>query len=95
MSGRQTTKVTRSLRRSPDEIGRAIRAFSANARSFPFSKEEAIAQYKDKWIAIHRGVVAAVADTLEELAIAVEAKKLSANEISYHHIDSQEKIFIL
>jgi hypothetical protein len=95
MTDRQATKVSRNIRRSPLEIERAIRAFSANARSFIMSREEALEKYKDKWIAIHKGEVVAVADSQDVLIADVESKSLPANEILYQHIDSKDKVFIL
>lgn len=95
MSSREATKVSRNLRRSPFEIGRAIRAFSANAKSFSLSRDEALEKYKDKWIAAHKGNVVAVADTMVELMRIVESKDIPANEILYRHIDSKEKVLIL
>lgn len=95
MPSREATKVSRNLRRSPFEIERAIRAFSANAKSFSMSRDEALKKYKDKWIAIHKGDVVAVADSILDLVRIVESKNLSANEILYRRIDSKEKVFIL
>jgi len=95
MSGRETTKVSRNLRRSPLEIERAIRMFSANAKSFSLSREEALEKYKDKWIAIHKGEVIAVAETLPELARAAEEQGFSSDEVLYQRIDAKEKILIL
>jgi hypothetical protein len=95
MPDREATKVSRNIRRSPLEIERAIRAFSANARSFVMSREEAIEKYKDKWIAIHKGDVVLVADTLPDLARQAADAGYSPDEILYHHIDSLDKVFIL
>ena len=95
MTNRETTKVSRNIRRSPLEIERAIRAFSANARSFAMSREEAIEKYKDKWIAVHKGEVVVVADDLYDLVRRSEDAGYSKDEILYHHIDSLDKIFIL
>jgi hypothetical protein len=95
MADREATKVSRNLRSSPEEIERAIRAFSANARSFVMSREEAIEKYKDKWIAVHKGEVVIVADDLYDLVRQAEDAGYSKDEILYHHIDSLDKIFIL
>jgi hypothetical protein len=59
------------------------------------SRDEALKKYKDKWIAIHKGDVVAVADSILDLVRIVESKNLSANEILYRRIDSKEKVFIL
>ena len=95
MTNRESTKVSRNIRRSPLEIEKAIRAFSANARLFVMSREEAIEKYKDKWIAVHKGDVVIIADTLDELVQKVGKAGYSPDEILYQHIDSLDKVFIL
>jgi hypothetical protein len=95
MSNREATRVSRNIRRSPLEIEKAIRAFSANARSFVMSREEAIKKYKDKWIAVHKGEVVVVADTLPDLVRQVSETGYLPNEILYHRVDSLDKVFIL
>lgn len=95
MTDREATKVSRNIRRSPQEIARAIRAFSANARSFLMSREEALEKYRDKWIAVYKGEVVFVADTLPELTRMVAERDYSPNEVLYHRVDSQDKVFIL
>jgi len=95
MASREATKVSRNLRQSPVEIERAIRAFSANAKSFSLSRDEALQKYADKWIASHKGEVVAVADKLDDLLKIVESQNLPANEILCQHIDAKEKVFIL
>ena len=95
MTGRAQSRVFRKLKVSPQEATAALRAFSQNARSFCLTKEQAVEKYNDKWVAIHSGNVAAVADTLEQLVLLVAAKNIPSSEALFRHISPKEKVFIL
>jgi hypothetical protein len=95
MSKRGAARIEQRLSRSPVDIRDAIRSFASNANSFSLSREEAIAKFLDKWIAIHNGEVTAVADTLEELASQVEQKHIPPGEAIFRHINREDKVFIL
>lgn len=88
-------KIFSKVDKSPSEIQRTLQTFSANANAFSLTKEEAIKKYRNKWIAIYRGEVTTVADTLEELATAVAESHLPASETLFRHIDPKDKVFIL
>ena len=88
-------KVFDRIDASPGDIHRALRAFSANASSFTMTKDEALEKYRDKWIAIYKGNVSAVADSLEELAAQIEKQHIPASEALFRHINPKDKVFIL
>lgn len=92
---RATARVFNKLSNSPVDISSALRNFSASAASFSLTKEQALEKYKDKWIAIYRGEVQAVADDLAQLAQDVAAKQIPASETLFRHIDPKDKVFIL
>jgi hypothetical protein len=89
------SRIFDRVKLSPDEIDRALQNYSANVSSFSLTKDEAVAKYKDKWIAIYNGGVEAVADSLEQLSREIAAKHIPASETLFRHIDPKEKIFIL
>jgi len=93
--GSRAVRVFEKIPQSPNDIKRAIATFSANARAFNLTKEEALAKYKDKWIAIYNGQVQAVADDLESLAREVAEKSIPASQTLFRHISSKDKVFIL
>lgn len=92
---RATARVFSKKGNSPTDISKALRNFSASASSFCLTKEEALEKYKDKWIAIYKGEVQAVADDLAQLAQDVAAKHIPASETLFRHIDPKDKVFIL
>jgi hypothetical protein len=95
MSRRATNRIFNKLGRSPGDIQRALQDFSASANAFTLTKEEALEKYRDKWIAIYKGEVSAVADSLNQLATAIAEKQLPAAETLFRHIDPKNKVFIL
>jgi phosphoenolpyruvate carboxylase len=95
MAQRAHSRVFSRAQKSPGEIQRALRNFSENASAFSLTKEEALEKYKDKWIAIYKGEVTAVADTLNQLATAIADQRIPASETLFRHIDPKDKVFIL
>lgn len=95
MTRKKSPKIFKRLDQSPRDIQRALDTFSDNANAFTLTKDEALEKYKDKWIAIYKGTVRAVADTLEQLSAQVAQKNIPKSETLFRRIDSKEKVFIL
>jgi Family of unknown function (DUF5678) len=91
----RSQKVFDRLDSTPSEIHQALRAFSANAAAFTMTKEETLEKYRNKWIAIYKGNVSAVADTLEELSAKIAKQNIPSSEALFRHINPKDKVFIL
>jgi hypothetical protein len=95
MANRAAAKVFKGLPKSPRQIQMSLQSFSDNAGSFTLSKDEALAKYNNKWIAIYNGRIEAVADSLEILASEIRAKDIPASQTLFRHISPKDKVYIL
>ena len=89
------SKVLDQIKISAAEIDERLRSFSVSAQVFSCNRQALIDQYENKWIAVYRGQVEAVADSLEGVTREIEAKGIPPGETVVRHVDREEKTFIL
>lgn len=79
-------------------LARSDRAFDDYVSSVKyFTEHEALLRkkYPDKWVAIHKGHVRAIADTFSALVKEIDEKKIPSAETLARKLDSRKRTLIL
>ena len=77
------------------KIARGLREFSESAQIFSSDVHRLIDSYENKWVAVHKSRVLAVADSLEELTEQIEHKHIPTSETLIRFIDREPTTLIL
>jgi Family of unknown function (DUF5678) len=81
--------------RTRAKLREGFASFSESAQIFSSDVHRLIDSYESKWVAVRKGGVLAVADSLEELTEQIEHKRIPRSETLIRFIDREPKTLIL
>src|SRR4029453_1642100 len=81
--------------RTRAKLREGFASFSESAQIFSSDVHRLIDSYESKWVAVRKGGVLAVGDSLEELTEQIEHKRIPRSETLIRFIDREPKTLIL
>ena len=90
-----TSKAIDRARPSAAEIDEMLRSFAASAQVFSSDRKSLIDKFENKWVAVYRERVEAVADSLDDVMRQIAAKGIPAGEAAIRFVDRGERTLIL